>query len=78
MNANHEPWRRIEERAGELALLHGGKPTPQDWAHATRELLELAPLAGTTDIMNCIRKPPDRQQSTTALVAKTEASSGTI
>jgi hypothetical protein len=35
-----ETWKRIERRAQELAMIHGGQPTPRDWTHAARELLE--------------------------------------
>jgi len=44
MKANAEVLRRIEQRAGELAMIHGGEATDHDWSHAERELLGLQTL----------------------------------
>ena len=53
MKANFEMRRRIEQRAAELAMIHGREPTPEDWAHASRELLGLQTLQDPDDPMQC-------------------------
>ena len=49
MKANADIRHRIEERAAELAMIHGGKPTPEDWTHSARELLGLQTLSDPDD-----------------------------
>jgi hypothetical protein len=55
MKANAEVLRRIEQRAGELALIHGGQPTEHDRNHAARELLGLQTLLEPDDPVKSAR-----------------------
>jgi len=56
MKANAEVLRRIEQRAGELAMIHGGQANEHDWSHAARELLGLQTLLEPDDPLKSARQ----------------------